>query len=194
MSISSPSTSLSLLERLCTGDQDAWRRMTLMYTPLLHYWLRPAGLQTSDIDDVTQNALAVVVRKLPGYRHNGRRGAFRSWLRAVITNVLREHLRGVERHRADGDELLANLENPDSDLNRRWDAEHDRHVLRGLLDVVQPEFTASTWEAFRRTALEGEAPPRVAEALGLTLNAVHIARSRVLARLRREADGFLGSS
>ncbi len=71
------SYSLSLLDRLGAGDQDSWRRMLTLYTPLLRAWLRPTGLQPTAVEDLIQNALAIVLRKLPAYRHNGHRGAFR---------------------------------------------------------------------------------------------------------------------
>jgi RNA polymerase sigma-70 factor (ECF subfamily) len=193
MPISSPSTSLSLLERLGAGELDAWRQMVGLYTPLLRTWLRPAGLQASDIDDLTQTALAVVVRRLPEYRHNGRRGAFRAWLRSIIGNVLREFLRANVRRTARERELLAELEDPTSMLSRRWDAEHDRYILRGLLELIRGEFTPSTWATFWRTALDGSAAAVVAAELGLTPNAVHVARSRVLARLRSEAADFIAA-
>src|SRR4051794_23054822 len=110
--IASPSTSLSLLSRLRDGDQDAWRRMNHLYRPLMQAWLRPRGLQPADIDDSTQNALAVVLRRLPEFRHNGRAGAFRTWLREIITNVLRDHVRAADRRPAGDESLLAELEDP----------------------------------------------------------------------------------
>lgn len=191
MALSSPSTSLSLLDRLCAGDADAWQRLARLYTPLLHAWLRPAGLQQTDIDDVTQDILMVVLRRLPDYRHNGRPGAFRAWLRGIAQNRLRECLRCDERRAGRLRELAGRLEDPASPLEQWWDAEHDRYVLRGLLELVAPEFTPATWTAFQRTALEGIAPSVVAAELGISPNAVHIARSRVLARLREEARGFV---
>ncbi len=189
--IASPSTSLNLLTRLREGDPEAWRRMNHLYRPLMRAWLRPRGLQPADIDDLTQNALAVVLRRLPEFRHNGRTGAFRTWLRGIVGNVLRDHLRAAERRPDGGEQLLAEVENPDSDLNRRWDEEHDRYVLRGLLELVHPEFAAATWDAFRLTTIEGRNTAEVAAELGLTPNAVRIARSRVMARLRQEAEGFI---
>jgi RNA polymerase sigma-70 factor (ECF subfamily) len=164
-----------------------------LYAPLMRSWLRPRGLQPADIDDVTQNALTVVLRRLPEFRHNGRPGAFRAWLRGVVTNVLRDHVRAAGR-RPDADaQLLTDLENPESELHRWWDAEHDRHVLRGLLNLVELEFAPPTWAAFVRTAVEGRPAADVAGELGLTVNAVHVARSRVLARLRAEAAGVIDS-
>lgn len=187
----SPSTAHSLLDRLREGDAEAWRRLNELYLPLMRAWLRPHGVQSADVHDLTQNALAVVLRRLPDFEHNGRSGAFRTWLRGIIDNVLRDHRRAAGRRPVADDGLLAALADPHSELNRRWDAEHDRHVLRGLMELVRPEFAPLTWEAFRLTALEGQSNTEVATGLGLTTNAVRVARSRVLARLRREAAGFL---
>jgi RNA polymerase sigma-70 factor (ECF subfamily) len=188
----SPNTSLSLLDRLRGSDESAWGQMAGAYVPLMRAWLRPRGLQDADIDDLTQKTLAVVARKVGDYRHNGRTGAFRAWLRAIVVNVLRDHRRADGRDAGIGDALLAELEDPASELNQRWDAEHDRHVLAALMDSVRGEFTPSTWAAFVRTALGDESPAAVAAELGLSVNAVRVARSRVLARLRREAGEILG--
>jgi RNA polymerase sigma-70 factor (ECF subfamily) len=192
MAVASPRTPLSLLDRLRRGDADAWRALVTIYEPLLRRWLRSAALQPADRDDLTQQVLAVLVRKLPDFRHNGRTGAFRAWLRTVTLHELAEFrrrraalpaLRGL-------DELDALLAPPD-ELARAWDAEYDRCVLAGLLDLVEPEFTASAWRIFRRVSLEGEPIRVVAAEMGLTVNAVTLARSRVLRRLRQEARGLI---
>ncbi len=57
--------------------------------------------------------------------------------------------------------------------------------------MVQPEFAPSTWDAFHRFALDGIPAARVAAELGLTVNAVLLAKSRVLKRLREEAGELL---
>jgi RNA polymerase sigma-70 factor (ECF subfamily) len=86
---------------------------------------------------------------------------------------------------------LDQLEDPDSGLSRLWDEEHDRHVVRRLLERIEGEVTLPTWQAFRRVALEGKDEATVAAELGLSINAVFIAKSRVLQRLRREAAGLI---
>jgi RNA polymerase sigma-70 factor (ECF subfamily) len=71
-----------------------------------------------------------------------------------------------------------------------WDAEHNRWITTRLMEVLEPEFKVSTWQAFRRQVVD-EAPPRtVAAELGVSLNAVLIAKSRVLRRMRRELEGL----
>ena len=88
-------------------------------------------------------------------------------------------------------QMLEQLEDPDSGLSRLWDQEHDRHVLRRLLAMIEPDFQETTWQAFRRVVLDGVPAATVAADLGLSVNAVALAKSRGLQRLRQEAKGLL---
>src|SRR5262249_45363135 len=84
---------------------------------------------------------------------------------------------------------LDELQSPESALSKLWDREHDRHVVASLMRRVQGD--PVTLQAFRRHALEGEPAAHVAEELGLSLNSVLLAKSRVLKRLRQEAAGLV---
>jgi RNA polymerase sigma-70 factor, ECF subfamily len=64
-------------------------------------------------------------------------------------------------------------------------------VLDRLLELIEPEFEAATRQAFRRQVVDGVPAKAVAAELRMTVNAVLIAKSRVLSRLRREADGLV---
>jgi RNA polymerase sigma-70 factor (ECF subfamily) len=190
-------TSASLLKRLhLQPDAGAWQLLIDLYEPLIRGWLRRHDLQRADSDDLVQEVLCVLVKEIPGFEHNGRPGAFRSWLRAITVHCLRRSWR-ARLYRADAvggsawEEHLRQLEDPTSGLSRLWDDEHDRHVLRKLLAMIEPDFHPTTWQAFRRLVLDGVPAAEVAMDLGLSVNAVLIAKSRVLARLRQEAQGLL---
>jgi RNA polymerase sigma-70 factor (ECF subfamily) len=185
----SPGTSASLLDQARDCQPAAWQRLVSLYTPLLHSWLTAAGLQPADRDDLTQRVLEVLVRQLSAFEHNGRPGAFRAWLRGITINLLREHWRG--RPQAGAESALEQFADPNGGLSRLWDEQHDRHVLRALLEQVRPEFSEPRWQAFCRLSLDGVPPHVAAEELGMTVNAVLIAKSRVLARLRQEARGLI---
>ena len=60
------------------------------------------------------------------------------------------------------------------------DREHDEHVVASLLRTVQGDFAPVTWQAFLQHVQKGEPAAQVAEALGLSLNSVLLAKSRVL--------------
>jgi RNA polymerase sigma-70 factor, ECF subfamily len=190
-------TSSTLLARLSDrSDSIAWRRMVDLYSPLISAWLRRHGVSPADAEDLTQETLAVVVREVSRFQHNGRVGAFRAWLRTITINCLRQSLRSRRlRFHATGSPdvtaMLDQLEDPDSDLSRRWDHEHDEHVLKRLLELIEPEFRLATWQAFRRQVIDGASAATVAAELDLSVNAVLIAKSRALGHLRRDAQGLI---
>ena len=190
-------TSHSLLERLRDrADHQAWQRMLTLYEPWLRGWLSRHDLQPADVEDVLQDILVVVRDKLPGFVHNGQPGAFRSWLRTILTNRVRHFLRGRRSRQAvlaslPRTDWLEQLEDADSDLARQWDREHDRHLVRGLLASIQAEFSPTTWQVFELLVLEDRPTAEVVERLGVTTNMVYIAKGRVLGRLRAEARGLV---
>ncbi len=190
-------TSATLLERLSDrSDSVAWRRLVDLYAPLINTWLRRHGVSPDDADDLAQEVLQVVVREISRFQHNGRVGAFRAWLRTITINCLRQSLRSRRlRPQATGSPdvtaMLDQLEDPASDLTRRWDQEHDEHVLKRLLELIEPDFRPATWKAFRRQVVDGESAEKVAGELGLSVNAVLIAKSRALSHLRRDAQGLV---
>ncbi|HEV3082177.1 MAG TPA: sigma-70 family RNA polymerase sigma factor [Gemmataceae bacterium] len=190
-------TSASLLDRLAAHPSDAdWRRLFDLYSPLLRVWLARAGVPSTDADDLAQEVLLVVFREVSGFERRGV-GAFRAWLRTILANRVRDYFRARQkRPTATGDsafqEKLAELEAPGSALSQLWDREHDQHVARQLLKVVQVDFTPPTWRAFCRQVIDGAPAAQVADELGLSLNAVLLAKSRVLRRMRRELRGFVG--
>ena len=190
-------TSPSLLDRLRDQplDQD-WSRLVSIYTPLIRNWLKRYAVSEQDCDDLVQEVLTVVIRRVPEFQHNQRIGAFRAWLRTITVNCLRDFWRS-KRYRpaaaggSDFQNVLAALEDPDSGLSQVWNKEHDTFVTQVLLQQIQPLFELNTWKAFQRTALEGANADQVAKELQISVNAVFIAKSRVLARLRQEAKGLL---
>lgn len=192
----SAETSVSLLDRVrVRGDEASWQTLIEIYTPLIRGWLRQhAGLE-ADAEDVIQDVLAVVVRRIPEFHREPRTGAFRAWLRTITINCFRDAWKKRRRVKPAADsrveELLQQLADPASGLSRIWDEEHDRHVTQRLLQIIRGEFTEKTWLAFQRFALAEEPAETVANDLGMTVNAVFIAKSRVLTALRREGAGLL---
>jgi RNA polymerase sigma factor (sigma-70 family) len=187
-------TSFSLLERLrLSSDSAAWRQLVELYTPYIQSWLRRQTLQSADVEDLTQEVLRSVVAALPDFQHDLRRGAFRRWLRTITVNHLRSfwRVRRPQTLTKDAEMLLDQLEDPASDPSRLWDEEHDRHVVRRLLEWIQGEFEPTTWRAFQLVVLEGRSAGDAAAELGISANAARIAKSRVLARLRQESDGLI---
>jgi RNA polymerase sigma-70 factor (ECF subfamily) len=192
-----PQTSQSLLDRARDrGDAASWRKLTDLYQPLIRRWVNPHVAQPADADDLVQEVLATMSDELPRFQHNQRAGAFRVWLRSITVHRLRRYWRA---HRGkfqaiNGDdvlEVLHQLEDPHSPQSHAWDQEHDRHVMHMLLETIRLEFEYGTWRAFELQVHEGRSPVATARELETTVNAVLIAKSRVLKRLRQKARGLI---
>ena len=190
-------TSVSLLDRLKDAPPDAsdWGRLQDIYLPLITRWLRRIPGLGDESDDLAQEVFVVMVRELPRFERQ-REGSFRAWLRQVAVNKVRTFRKKRGRKPVAGmdltDGFLDRLAQPNSELAREWDLDHDRHVFQKLLAIVQPDFQPNTWEAFRRFAIDGHPAVEVAAQLGLNVNSVLQAKSRVLKRLREEAGELLG--
>jgi RNA polymerase sigma-70 factor (ECF subfamily) len=191
-------TPRTLLNRLREHPDDAaaWQRFDTLYRPLLQNWLRRYSLQPQDADDLVQQALAVVVRELPSFHYDPGKGTIQGWLRAILLNRLREFRRSRRAGQvATGgsnvnQEVLDRLVNHRSDPDRAWDRDHARHVAQRLLARIEPAFSPTTWQAFRRV-MTGEKAADVAADLHISVNAVYLAKSSVLKRLRQEAGTLL---
>lgn len=189
-------TRQSLLILAQGGDETAWVRFADLYRPLIVGWLRQHALQPHDVEDLAQEVLLAVVRNLPHFCHNGKPGAFRRWLRTITVNRTKDFWKSrAARTVAVGDshafDVLQQLEADDSELSRQWDEEHDRYVLRCLLDLMELKFEPSTVQAFRRLVLDGASAEEVARELNTSVGAVYVAKSRVMRSIREEAAGLI---
>lgn len=181
-------TSLTWLGRLVSSPSDPdWRRLTDVYAPLVDDWLSRMGVPAGDRDDLVQEVLVVVVRRVGEFDRRGP-GAFRGWLRGILANRARKYFRDrPRRSEFDPDHLT----DDGSELAARWDREHDEYFAARALRAVEGDFAPATWEAFRLQVFDGRKAADVAAELGLSLNSVLLAKSRVLKRLREELAGLV---
>lgn len=190
-------TSASFLDSLRhASDDGAWSRLVDLYSPLIRGWLMRRGAAAGDVDDIAQEVLTVVVRRFPEFRREPQTGAFRGWLRKIAQNCLLDHWkRNKNRPLAVGGtdfgDIVRQLADPQSDLSKLWDREHDEHVTQYLLKLIRPDFSEKTWKAFQRFAIDGLSADEVANELGTTANAVFIAKSRVMSALRERGRGLI---
>ena len=183
-------TSASLLERLRSTKEDRdWSRFVDLYTPLLMYWARRTGLQTQDAADLVQDVFVTLVNKLPEFTYDKSKG-FRRWLRTIIMNKWRDRQRAMAARPTGGAEGLSGVSSPE-EAEALWSAEERANLVRQALKVMQTEFEPTTWQACWNMVVDGKKPKDVARELGLSENAVSIAKYRVLRKLRQEMEGFL---
>jgi RNA polymerase sigma-70 factor (ECF subfamily) len=190
---SSPSTgtSRSLLDRIRANESAAWDRLVALYAPLVLHWCRSAGLQEEDGADVFQDVFQAVAGHIDGFRKEQAGGTFRGWLRTITRNKIHDHFRrrGKEPAGAGGSAAqarMAQMPAPVRPEEEGAEREAERRLFDRALELIRDEFESRTWQAFRRTAVEGRSPKDVGAELAMSPGAVRVAKSRVLQRLREE--------
>jgi RNA polymerase sigma-70 factor (ECF subfamily) len=179
-----------LLERLRQADdREAWDRFVALYTPLFYHWARRLGLQQSDAADLVQDVFAVLVRRLPHFRYQaGKR--FRGWLWTVLVNKWKRARKRQAAGPTTAEALLDTLPSAE-DGGGFEEAEYRQYLIGRALRLMQADFQPVTWKACWEYAVVGRPAAEVAAELGVSVNAVHLAKSRVLRRLRQELVGLL---
>lgn len=185
----SPQTRPSLLVRIRDPrDAIAWSDFVEIYAPLVHSYVRTRGLQDADAADVTQDVLHAVATNAERFDYDPARGSFRGWLFRVTLNKLRDL---VARRKAQTigssdtgvHELLANTATSESD-EAAWDQHHAWRLFLWAAEKAQVDFREKTWQAFWRTAVERQPVERVSHELQISAGAIHVARCRVIARVK----------
>ncbi len=191
-----PPTRPILLARLRDpADAAAWREFVDLYAPLVYGFCRRRGLQDADAADLTQDVLRAVAGAAPGFAYDPKKGRFRGWLFTIVRNQLHNfRAKAAKPGRGSGDsghqEMLQAQPDPDGDLDQIWDREYEQHLFQWAAAQVKKEVQPSTWEAFERTA-KGEGGQDVAQALGMSVAAVYLAKSRVLTRIKKLIEPLL---
>jgi RNA polymerase sigma-70 factor (ECF subfamily) len=184
-------TSINLLKRLREPHSDAaWSRFVELYTPLMFYWSRQHGLNGTDSADLVQEILALLVTKLTSFEYDSSQ-RFRGWLHTVTLNKARDWNRR-HSHRPKTDQSLFLEQIPASSRSDAFDErEYRAFLVERAKQLIAEEFEPITWTACWKYVAEDRSAAEVAAELGISPNAVRVAKCRVLKRLRDELAGLL---
>lgn len=186
-------TSVSLLEKLTSMDagirDPAWSRFVFLYTPMLMNWARKQGFEPGDAEDLVQEVLVKLMGTLSTYRKQPG-GSFRGWLMTVLCNLGYDYRRRKATRQWGSANSIEDLaaQNPWIDIE---EAEFRQWIVHRGLSLIRDDFAPETWKAFTGLVMEGKPAQLVGRELGMSVNAVYLARHRILARLREELMDFI---
>ncbi len=149
---------------------------------------------------MVQEVFATVCKKIKTFTKDGKPASFRRWLCTIFDIKMHEYWRlqpdvpvdptDLNQAPAPQDPSDTDGQAPVGEPPRPSDRGDRRVILSRLLELIRPEFEPRTWEAFWRVASEGRSAKDVAEELGMKVGAVYTAKSKVLKRLREEAEAL----
>jgi RNA polymerase sigma factor (sigma-70 family) len=190
-SASASKTSATLLGRLRQdpSDQAAWAEFVERYGRMIYVWCRQRDLQDADAEDVTQNLLLHLAKKMRSFAYDPSR-SFRSWLKTLTQHALSDFVASRKPlAQGSGDDLVHKLLHNVAaceDLETRFDQAFDQELLEAAMSRVRLRVQPQTWGAFWLTAHEGLSGAAAAGKLNMQVSAVYRAKSKVQSMLREE--------
>jgi len=185
-----PPTRATLLARLRRDptSEAAWDEFVEQYGRHIYRWCRKWRLQDADAEDVTQEILLKLARKLRDFAYDPK-SSFRGWLKTVAHHAWRDFVDSRGRARAIGDEhvwgLLQSVEARE-DLVAKLEEAFDYELLEAAKVQVQLRVAPHTWEAFRLVAIERLPVAQVAARVEMQVAMVYVAKSKVQKMLQHE--------
>jgi RNA polymerase sigma-70 factor (ECF subfamily) len=178
-------THTTLLNRLSNGvDPAAWKEFHERYNDLLRGFAYRYGLQQADCDDIVQEVLLALSRTMPGFEYDPSRGKFRSYLKTLTIRTVFQILRQKSSQKTleDVDSAIEHAMT-DPDTEAMWEAEWRHHHVRRAMARLESEFNEKDRMAFSLYAVKNRSAGETADSLGLSLDQVYQAKSRILRRL-----------
>jgi RNA polymerase sigma-70 factor (ECF subfamily) len=177
-------TRQTLLQRLRDpGDRGAWEEFFELYSPLLEGYARAHGLSRADVEEVRDQCLEVLARKLPDFEYERSRGSFQGWLHRLARGKVVDLLR-ARKVRASESVEWASVADPLPSLDETWEHQWRAEHLRYALDRVRRTESEERYRVFELLLVEDCSVADVCARTGLEAARVYKIKAAVLKRVR----------
>ena len=190
----------SLLSRLKDWrDGESWQEFFDTYWRLIYGVARKAGLSDAEAQDIVQETVLSVARKIEGFRYDPTVCSFKSWMlqltRWRILNQLKKRAREAshvpltigDAASADLTGALEGIADPAGcELDAIWDAEWEKNLLAAAVERVKRQVAPEQFQIFDLACLEGWPVRKVAQTLGVSAARVYLAKHRIGRLLKAE--------
>lgn len=185
--LSRTTTTTTLLEALLDSeDQATWQEFDDRYRPIITGFAMRLGLGPPDAADVAQETLLQFLRDYRGGKYDRTRGRLGAWVIGIARHRVYDLKRAqVRRRERRGESAIVDVTD-DVRLTRIWDEECRHAILRDALSRLRETTRTDpkTIDAFVRHVIDRQPPETVASELGISVQAVYLAKHRCVARLR----------
>jgi RNA polymerase sigma factor (sigma-70 family) len=190
-------TRRSMVERLADwNDAKRWQQFFDSYWKLIHRAARKAGLTETEAQEVVQETLITVAKKIDGLNYDPAIGSFKGWLLNItrwrIADQFRKRKAAAGRStspRSDSARttIIERIADPAGfDLDLAWDEEWRKNLLRTATERVKKKIAAKQYQIFDCYVFKQWPAQKVAAELRVSVAQVYLVRHRVGALLKKE--------
>jgi RNA polymerase sigma factor (sigma-70 family) len=191
-----PPTRRSLIERLRDlGDDPSWREFFDTYWKLIYGAAIKAGLSDQEAEDVVQETVIGVARKMPEFRYEPAVCSFKGWLmhvtrRRIVDRYRRRRWQNIPLAVPTGDtteDPVLDLPDPTANvLEGIWDEEWRKNLVDVALERVRRRASPKHYQIFHLHAIKGMGVLDVARLTGVSLANVYVTYHRVAKLVKEE--------
>jgi RNA polymerase sigma factor (sigma-70 family) len=192
---SPPPTRSSLLVRLKNwGDEESWHEFYQIYEKMIYETALRAGLRNVEAQEVVQETLLSVAKKIAGFDYDPQVGSFKGWLlqitRRRIVDQLRKRKPETSPVAANGSSGLEQVSDPVSRLEALWNEEWHQALLDMARAVVKRKVGLKQYRMFDLYVLQQMPLKKVTGTLGVNAAQVYMAKYRITKLLKKEIPNF----
>ena len=190
-------TRKSLLTRLKNwDDQQGWREFFDTYWKLIYSVALKAGFSDAEAQDVVQDTIITVARKMRNFHYDPKIGSFKAWLLLNTRSRIAERFRKkklpiAERSFSqDATSRTATVERiadpAGQDLDAVWDSEWKKSLMEQALEAVKKQVAPKQFQIFDLYVLQETPLETITRALGVSAGQVYLAKHRISQVLKEE--------
>jgi RNA polymerase sigma-70 factor (ECF subfamily) len=177
------------------NDRKHWQEFFDAYWKLIYSAARKSGLTDAESQEVVQETIITVAKKVGKLRYDPAAGSFKGWLLHItrwrIADQFRKRQPGQSQRSAGTSErMTATIERvPDAnavDLDELWEKEWQDNLLAAAMDRVKKKVDAKQFQIFDCYVRKDWPAQKVAAELSVSVGQVYLARHRVTALLKKE--------
>jgi RNA polymerase sigma-70 factor (ECF subfamily) len=188
----------SLLSRLKDWrDDDSWRDFFNTYWKLVYGVALKAGLTEQEAEEVVQETVITVARRIPEFKYDPSVCSFKTWLLNLTRWRIVDQLRKRQpklNGRADGTPHTATIERlpnpPGVDLDAMWDNEWQQGLVNTAIQRIKRRVNPEHYQIFHLCVFKEWPVKKVARELDVNVAQVYLVKHRIGALLKKEVKAL----
>jgi RNA polymerase sigma factor (sigma-70 family) len=189
-------TRRSLVDRLGNwDDQSRWQEFFETYWKLIYSVARKAGLSDAEAQDVVQETVITVAKKIDKLRYDPAIGSFKGWLLNIARWRIADQFRKRgplphQSNRSADDSRTVTIERiADSNaanLDELWEHEWQENLLAAAMTRLKKKVAPRHFQIFDCSVRKEWPAQKIAATFGISAGQVYLVRHRVAALLKKE--------
>jgi RNA polymerase sigma factor (sigma-70 family) len=190
-------TRQSLLSRLKDWeDQASWSDFFETYWRLIYGFAMKTGLSDAEAQDVVQETIVSVAKRMRDFKYDPAVGSFKSWLLLITRRRIADfhrkrkrelHPGGGEDVEQDRTAVVEQIADPaPTGLDALWEAEWQRNLLEAAVQRIRRKVDPKQFQIFDCYVLKQWSTEEVTHTLGVSMGQVYLAKHRISALVKKE--------